>query len=115
MTASHASMRDDFENSVPVVDRTVAAALAGGALGARMTGGGFGGAVVALVPRDAVPGVRAAVAAARPRRGWRSPSCSTYAPRGAPGATEPRRRPRHRREFVAAPTQPNGPLLRLRG
>ena len=73
MTASHASMRDDFANSVPVVDRTVEAALGGGALGARMTGGGFGGAVVALVPRDAVPAVRAAVAEAAADAGLEAP------------------------------------------
>jgi galactokinase len=66
-------MRDDFANSVPVVDRTVEAALAGGALGARMTGGGFGGAVVALVPRDAVPEVRAAVTAAAADAGLEAP------------------------------------------
>lgn len=84
MTASHASMRDDFENSVPVVDRAVSAALAGGALGARMTGGGFGGAVVALVPRDAVPAVRDAVARASADAGLESPDVLEVAPsRGA--------------------------------
>ena len=48
MSASHASMRDDFEVSLPPIDALVAACLAGGALGARLTGGGFGGCVVAL-------------------------------------------------------------------
>ncbi|MDB4938254.1 MAG: galactokinase [Labilithrix sp.] len=48
--ASHASLRDDFEVSVPGVDRLVALAQAHpDVLGARMTGGGFGGAIVALV------------------------------------------------------------------
>ncbi|UJR84736.1 galactokinase [Sandaracinus amylolyticus] len=47
--ASHASMRDDYEVSVPEVDRLVARAKAHPAvLGARLTGGGFGGAIVAL-------------------------------------------------------------------
>jgi galactokinase len=84
MTASHASMRDDFENSVPAVDHTVAAALAGGALGARMTGGGFGGAVVALVPRDAVDRVRAAVTEAAAAEALEEPDVLDVRPsRGA--------------------------------
>jgi len=50
MTASHASLRDHFEVSAPVVDALVARlAEMPGVLGARMTGGGFGGCVVALV------------------------------------------------------------------
>jgi galactokinase len=49
--ASHASLRDDYEVSTPTLDRVVEAALAAGALGARMTGGGFGGSVVALTER----------------------------------------------------------------
>jgi galactokinase len=47
-TASHASMRDDFEITVPELDVAVDTALAAGALGARMTGGGFGGCIIAL-------------------------------------------------------------------
>jgi galactokinase len=50
MTASHSSLRDNFEVSWPQADAAVDAALAAGADGARMTGGGFGGAVIALVP-----------------------------------------------------------------
>ncbi|RYH10329.1 galactokinase [Tropicimonas sp. IMCC6043] len=49
MTESHASQRDDYAITVPETDALVAAALEAGALGARQTGGGFGGAVVALV------------------------------------------------------------------
>lgn len=52
LTASHASLRDDYETSVRETDVLVDAALAGGALGARITGGGFGGSIIALV-RDA--------------------------------------------------------------
>lgn len=48
MTASHASLRDDFEVSCPELDAIVSAALDAGALGARMTGGGFGGSAVVL-------------------------------------------------------------------
>jgi galactokinase len=49
LDASHASMRDDFEITVPQVDLAVETARAAGALGARMTGGGFGGCIIALV------------------------------------------------------------------
>ncbi|AWB87089.1 galactokinase [Mycetocola zhujimingii] len=49
LVASHVSMRDDFEISVPELDLAVETALASGAIGARMTGGGFGGAAIALV------------------------------------------------------------------
>ena len=54
LTASHESMRDDFEITVPQVDVAVSAALDAGAYGARMTGGGFGGCVLALIDADAV-------------------------------------------------------------
>jgi galactokinase len=53
LDASHASLRDDYEASVPEVERTVAQLKDAGAAGARMVGGGFGGAVLALLP----PGV----------------------------------------------------------
>ena len=69
LAASHASMRDDFEISVPELDAAVDAAVGAGAIGARMTGGGFGGAAIALVPHERVAAVtdavRAAFAAAR--------------------------------------------------
>ena len=55
LDASHASLRDDYEVSVPEVDRTAERLRAGGALGARMVGGGFGGAVLALFPPGATP------------------------------------------------------------
>ncbi|MCA0146494.1 galactokinase [Blastococcus sp. LR1] len=61
LTAGHASLRDDFEVSVPLIDVCVDAALDAGAHGARMVGGGFGGSVVALVDADAVDAVTAAV------------------------------------------------------
>jgi galactokinase len=46
--ASHASLRDDYEVSTPTLDALVAAALEAGAFAARLTGGGFGGSIVAL-------------------------------------------------------------------
>jgi galactokinase len=65
MAASHASMRDDFEITVPAIDRLVAIVqqVLGAAGGARMTGGGFGGCVVALMPQARVDAVRAAIEA----------------------------------------------------
>ncbi len=64
MAASHASMRDDFEITVPAVDELVAIIkdAIGVEGGVRMTGGGFGGCVVALVPHALVDAARAAVA-----------------------------------------------------
>ena len=50
LTASHASLRDDFEVSCAELDVAVDACLAAGALGARLTGGGFGGSAIALLP-----------------------------------------------------------------
>lgn len=66
MIESHASERDDFEITVPETDALVEAAVAMGALGARQTGGGFGGAIVALVASDHVAAWRKAIAAAFP-------------------------------------------------
>jgi galactokinase len=53
LDASHASLRDLYEVSVPEVERTVERLLEGGAAGARIVGGGFGGAVLALLPPGA--------------------------------------------------------------
>jgi galactokinase len=53
LDASHASLRDDYESSVPEVEATVERLKRAGAAGARMLGGGFGGSVLALLP----PGV----------------------------------------------------------
>jgi galactokinase len=61
---SHVSMRDDFEISCVELDLAVGVAREAGALGARMTGGGFGGSAVALVPADRVKVVEDAVTAA---------------------------------------------------
>ena len=55
LDASHASLRDDYEVSVPEVERAVDACKRAGALGARIMGGGFGGAVLALFPPGAEP------------------------------------------------------------
>jgi galactokinase len=56
MLASHASLRDDYEVSCAELDAMVEACLQAGAIGARMTGAGFGGACVALVERARLKG-----------------------------------------------------------
>jgi galactokinase len=68
--ASHASLRDDYEVSTPTLDRVVAAALEAGALGARQTGGGFGGSVVVLAPRDRAEAVLEGTLARAGAQGW---------------------------------------------
>jgi galactokinase len=64
MAESHLSMRDDFEITVPPIDALVEiiGRVIGPAGGVRMTGGGFGGCVVALAPHEFVPDVQAAIA-----------------------------------------------------
>ena len=61
LDASHRSMRDDFEISVPELDLAVETAVAAGAIGARMTGGGFGGSAIALVRVDDLSRIQVAV------------------------------------------------------
>lgn len=84
LTASHTSMRDDFEITVPEVDVLVDAAVAAGAHGARMTGGGFGGCVIALVEADRIEAVAAAMAEAASEAGHKAPTA--YRATAAAGA-----------------------------
>jgi galactokinase len=86
MAASHVSMRDDFEITVPLIDQLVDIVKAeiGDAGGVRMTGGGFGGCVVALVPQALVDRVRAAVE--RDYRGPKGEQATIYVCRAAAGA-----------------------------
>jgi galactokinase len=74
LTASHASMRDDFEITTPQIDLIVDTAVGAGALGARMTGGGFGGCVIALVAEDTVDAVMTAVPGAVRDAGFTAPT-----------------------------------------
>ncbi|MGI5236938.1 galactokinase [Dactylosporangium sp. CA-139066] len=80
MTASHASMRDDYEITVPQVDTVVEAALAAGAHGSRMTGGGFGGCVLSLVDADRCDAVEAAVRGAFADAGFAPPDAFVVTP-----------------------------------
>jgi|tagenome__1003787_1003787.scaffolds.fasta_scaffold20905889_2 galactokinase len=74
LDASHTSMRDDFEISCAELDLAVETARGAGALGARMTGGGFGGSAVALVSEADVRRVRSAVTSAFDRAGHTEPA-----------------------------------------
>ncbi|MDD7928744.1 galactokinase [Microbacterium sp. NE2TL11] len=80
LDASHASMRDDFEISVPELDLAADTAVAAGAIGARMTGGGFGGAAIALVETDAVETVTRAVEQAFADAGFTAPTIFPVTP-----------------------------------
>ncbi|MEY9778585.1 galactokinase [Arthrobacter sp. MW3 TE3886] len=73
LNESHLSMRDDFEISTPELDLAVARAQEMGAIGARMTGGGFGGAAIALVRNDDAAAVAAGVARDFARAGYTAP------------------------------------------
>jgi galactokinase len=84
LTASHASMRDDFEITTAHIDVIAETAACAGALGARMTGGGFGGCVIALAPAARTRGVEHAVRRAMRGAGYQQPVITrTYAARGA--------------------------------
>jgi galactokinase len=74
LLASHQSMRDDFEITVPEVDTAVETAMTAGAVGARMTGGGFGGCIIALVGADDVAGVSRAIRDAFAARSFTEPT-----------------------------------------
>ena len=84
LTASHASLRDDFDVSCPELDTTVDAAVEAGALGARLTGFGFGGSVIALAPTERLLPLRSSVEAAFAAKQWKAPTMFTVRP--APGA-----------------------------
>lgn len=85
MNQSHASMRDDFEITTPLLDLIAESAVRHGALGARMTGGGFGGCVIALVSTGNVDGIVDAVCADAVHAGHRAPTWFVAHP--GPGAT----------------------------
>ena len=77
MLASHASMRDDFEISVDELDTAVDTAMRHGAVGSRMTGGGFGGAAIALTPREKISELTNAVKAEFALLGYAEPNIFT--------------------------------------
>jgi galactokinase len=80
LTASHHSLRDDYEVSTPELDLAVEAACAAGALGARLTGGGFGGCAIALVPEQQVTVVTEVIMTSFRSAGLAVPTVSTAEP-----------------------------------
>ncbi len=88
LDASHASMRDDFEISTPELDLAVDTARAHGAVGARMTGGGFGGCAIAIVPAVAIGTVTREVEAAFDAAGFTAPRVFTVRAVAGAGALE---------------------------
>ena len=77
LNASHVSMRDDFEISIDELDTAVDVAIRHGAIGARMTGGGFGGAAIALAPVSKVSEITLAVLAEFELLGYGKPNIFT--------------------------------------
>ncbi|MGW5334087.1 galactokinase [Streptomyces bauhiniae] len=84
LTEGHASLRDDFRISCPELDLAVDTALAAGALGARMTGGGFGGSAIALAEASAVDTLTKAIEEAFAAAGYTAPRVFEAVP--SPGA-----------------------------
>ena len=82
LTDSHTSLRDDLEVSSPELDCVVDAALAAGALGSRMTGGGFGGSALVLLERTATLTVSGAIINAAARHGHPQPRMHQVLPSG---------------------------------
>jgi len=80
LVASHRSLQYNYEVSCAELDQAVDSALAGGAVGARMTGGGFGGSVIALAPTELVETVIAQVKADFADRGFTAPLPRIVAP-----------------------------------
>ncbi|AYY14464.1 galactokinase [Actinobacteria bacterium YIM 96077] len=91
LTASHVSLRDDYEVTVPQLDVAVDAALHAGAHGARMTGGGFGGSIIALVDTERAEAVTAAVRQAFTRYGFATPDAFVAVPSAGAGVVSPSR------------------------
>jgi galactokinase len=85
LDASHASLRDDYEVSARELDLACEAARAAGALGARMTGGGFGGSAIALLRAGTADAVADAVASAFAAEGLAAPAVLRAVPSGPAG------------------------------
>ena len=80
MYASHASLRDDYEVSTPELDTFVETAEQNGARGARLTGAGFGGCAIALVPEDETAALTRACEQAFARNGFEEPAFYEFVP-----------------------------------
>jgi galactokinase len=73
-------MRDDFEISVAELDLAVETAMATGAIGARMTGGGFGGAAIAIIHKDKLAELETNCLAAFAKAGFKEPRVFSVTP-----------------------------------
>ena len=80
LVEGHRSLRYDFEVSCPELDVIVETSVQEGALGARLTGAGFGGSAVVLAPLGYREGIEAAVLRAFAERGWRAPAFMVVEP-----------------------------------
>ncbi|SDN62651.1 galactokinase [Allokutzneria albata] len=88
LTASHESLRDDYRISCAELDVAVDAALAAGALGARMVGGGFGGSAIALTSTALLDDVRRVVTAAYAEHAFTPPRLFVAVPAAGAGRDE---------------------------
>ena len=88
LDASHASMRDDYEITVDTVDLAVETARAEGAVGARMTGGGFGGCIIALAPAGQGASIAEGIERAFAAKGYGEPVSFLSAPSQGAGKLE---------------------------
>ena len=89
LSESHTSLRDDFEVSCAELDVVVDTCLAAGALGARMTGGGFGGSAIALLSETAVAAASDAVRREFASRDWPEPRIWQVAPSAGARVLDP--------------------------
>lgn len=80
MLQSHASMRDDFEISIPELDLAVETAMSAGAIGSRMTGGGFGGAAIAIINQSKLGELRNQCLEAFSNQGFIEPNVFSVTP-----------------------------------
>lgn len=80
LLASHASMRDDFEISIPELDHAVEVAMEVGAVGARMTGGGFGGAAIAVIDQSKLAQLEETVKKSFAAKGYGEPRVFAVSP-----------------------------------
>lgn len=86
MHESHVSMRDDFEISIEELDLIVSTSMDCGAIGSRMTGGGFGGAAIALAKTEDIPQIIRSIAQAFEKSGYIEPNFFTVT--AADGASQ---------------------------
>ena len=87
INASHVSLRDDYAVSCPELDVAVDAAIAAGAIGSRMVGGGFGGSAIALIKASDIQNTKDAVLAAFEGKGFRKPRFFTSLPSAGASAS----------------------------